>query len=396
MSSSASLVEDSEHDQRDLCSVLQHNPWSLYLGDCPVVTSYLRDKPLLSPVWSPLHILNIFLRAVGQVRSRTGVVAVVVMLLLQPAFVNNPLLGAVILAGLFLYEVEVGAGCALGGLAATTADLALGLHPPADLHSGVAAFNGVLVGTVIPILFPAFYPALGRSPAMWAAVALGAVTSVFVARAFGNLLSKFDVPYMALPFNLIAVCIFLTLQPVQLGRDLLTAEAEATTVSPELYENETLASANVSLSWEQVGRGVVVSMGQVYAVSEVEPSIVINLAVLLSSPLLFLVSSLGAALASLLSLAFLEPTEYETIYSGLWGYNGLLAMAAASCVFFPLTLHSFVTGLVNVAATVFVQRALQRNMDTVQEATTTIFFQYIGSIDKLRDYVISWWHQGGQ
>ena len=82
MSSSASLVEDSEHDQRDLCSVLQHNPWSLYLGDCPVVTSYLRDKPLLSPVWSPLHIINIFLRAVGQVRSRTGVVAIAVMLLL--------------------------------------------------------------------------------------------------------------------------------------------------------------------------------------------------------------------------------------------------------------------------------------------------------------------------
>ena len=307
------------------------------------------------------------------------------MLLLQPAFVNNPLLGAVILAGLFLYEVEVGAGCVLGGLAATTADLALGLHPPADLHSGVAAFNGVLVGTVIPILFPAFYPALGRSPAMWAAVALGAVTSVFVARAFGNLLSKFDVPYMALPFNLIAVCIFLTLQPVQLGSDLLPAEAEASTVSPDLYENETLASANVSLSWEQVGRGVVVSMGQVYAVSEVEPSIVINLAVLLSSPLLFLVSSLGAALASLLSLAFLEPTEYETIYSGLWGYNGLLAMAAASCVFFPLTLHSFVTGLVNVAATVFVQRALQRNMDTVQEATANNNFLPEGA---LINYVI--------
>lgn len=302
---------------------------------------------------------------------------------------NNPLLGAVILAGLFLYEVEVGAGCVLGGLAATTADLALGLHPPADLHSGVAAFNGVLVGTVIPILFPAFYPALGRSPAMWAAVALGAVTSVFIARAFGNLLSKFDVPYMALPFNLIAVCIFLTLQPVQLGRDLLPAEAEAeaTTVSPDLYDNETLASANVSLSWEQVGRGVLVSMGQVYAVSEVEPSIVINLAVLLSSPLLFLVSSLGAALASLLSLTFLEPGEYETIYSGLWGYNGLLAMAAASCVFFPLTLHSFVAGLVNVAATVFVQRALQRNMDTVQEATThNPFFPVL----REHSYVISW------
>ena len=50
---------------------------------------------------------------------------------------------------------------------------------------------------------------------------------------------------------------------------------------------------------------------------------------------------------------------------GIWGYNGLLSMAAVSCVFFPLTPSSLVAGLVNMAATVFVQRALARNMDTV-------------------------------
>ena len=40
-------------------------------------------------------------------------------------------------------------------------------------------------------------------------------------------------------------------------------------------------------------------------------------------------------------------------------------MAAVSCVFFPLTPSSLGAGLVNMAATVFVQRALARNMDTV-------------------------------
>ena len=50
---------------------------------------------------------------------------------------------------------------------------------------------------------------------------------------------------------------------------------------------------------------------------------------------------------------------------GLWGYNGLLSMAAVSCVFFPLTPSSLGADLVNMAATVFVQRALARNMDTV-------------------------------
>ena len=94
-------------------------------------------------------------------------------------------------------------------------------------------------------------------------------------------------------------------------------------------------------------------------------------------------STLGATLSTLTSLVFLESSEYEAVYDGeplgtentplvrllyslgIWGYNGLLSMAAVSCVFFPLTPSSLGAGLVNMAATVFVQRALARNMDTV-------------------------------
>ena len=45
----------------------QKNPWNVFLGDCPVVTTYLADKPVTSLTWAPVHVLNIFLRAVGQV-----------------------------------------------------------------------------------------------------------------------------------------------------------------------------------------------------------------------------------------------------------------------------------------------------------------------------------------
>ena len=93
---------------------------------------------------------------------------------LQPAFVNNPLLGLVILAALFLYDVEVGLGCLLGGLTATLVELLVGLHPWADLANGVSCFNGVLVGTVIPILYPAFYNT-DRSVAMWLAILGGSI-----------------------------------------------------------------------------------------------------------------------------------------------------------------------------------------------------------------------------
>merc|ERR1711976_1062387 len=105
-------------------------------------------------------------------------------------------------------------------------------------------------------------------------------------------------------------------------------------------------------------------MGQVYAVKEVNPSIVINLAVLLSSPVLFIMSTIGATAGTFLSMSFLAESEYQQIYDGIWGYNSLLSMAAVSCVFFPLTVTSFLAGLANVAATVFIQRALAYNMDT--------------------------------
>ena len=119
---------------------------------------------------------------------------------------------------------------------------------------------------------------------------------MFFARAFSNFLSKFNVPYMALPFNLVAVFVFLTLQPPQAQQAL-----------------ETEAELNKTLSWTDVGQGVIVSMGQVYAVNQLEPSLMMNLAVLLSSPVLFVMANIGAALGTLLSLSFIEISEYEEV-----------------------------------------------------------------------------------
>ena len=166
--------EEEELESSNLCSKLQHNPWNVYLGDCSVVSQFLSNKPLLSLKWTPLHTINIFLRAVGQV-SDSCVKIVLNYFLSQPAFVNNPLLGAIILAGIFLFDGVVGAGCVLGGITATLTDLLLGLHPLGDLNNGVVSFNGVLVGTVIPILFPVFYD-VDRSPVLWSAIFVGAIT----------------------------------------------------------------------------------------------------------------------------------------------------------------------------------------------------------------------------
>ena len=56
------------------------------------------------------------------------------------------------------------------------------------------------------------------------------------------------------------------------------------------------------------------------------------------------------------------------MYDGIWGYNSLLSMAAVSCVFFPFSPKSLMAGVLNAVATVGVQAALRRNMDTVRFA----------------------------
>jgi len=184
--------------------------------------------------------------------------------------------------------------------------------------------------------------------------------SVFFASAFNNFIGKFNVPYMALPFNIIAVCVFLTLQPSdQQAQPLLDDDQDNSTISISV----TASIQDNSISWMGVGRGILVSMGQVYAVNDVKSSCLMNLAVALSSPLLFILSSLGATIGCLLPLTFLPPADYQQIYDGIWGYNALLAMAAASCVFFPFSPVSFVAGIVNTVATVAIQQALRKNMD---------------------------------
>ena len=160
---------------------------------------------------------------------------------------------------------------------------------------------------------------------MWVAIAFGAIASVFVASAFNNFLSKFNVPYMALPFNLIITVIFLTLQPAAMDhlvkRDTSDLVGNNETISGNTtlmdHEDTDLLEADLEISWLRVGRGIVVSMGQVYAVNDVPASLVMHLAVLLSSPLLFVLSNTGAVIGSLLSLTFLPVSDYQQVSASI-------------------------------------------------------------------------------
>ena len=61
----------------------------------------------------------------------------------------------------------------------------------------------------------------------------------------------------------------------------------------------------LDIDWHKVGIGIALSMGQVWAVKNLIASSIINFAVFLHSPLLFVMATIGATIGTLIGVAFL-------------------------------------------------------------------------------------------
>ena len=83
---------------------------------------------------------------------------------------------------------------------------------------------------------------------------------------------------------------------VKSGENNVTISAWATA------DNDTASNYSIAgeVDWTLVGRGMLVSMSQVWGVNDIATSTMMNVAVLLASPLLFITSNFGAVIGSLL------------------------------------------------------------------------------------------------
>lgn len=310
--------------------------WNKYLGDGEELKRYLDEKPN-GYLWTSFKFLDIYFRSFG-----------------QTVFVNNPFLGLVFLLAISISNPTAGLGCALGGFISTGTDFLLGLHPITHLESGVSSFNGSLIGTVLCALFPLVD---ASQLDLWIGVCFGSLISVFISSALNNSLGQINVPFMTLPFNIVALVSFSSWQSDQVSP--LEVELEATNSSVEVL---------------RMMEGTILSMGQVFAIPGLTPSIIMWVAVILYSPLLALFSLLGATIGSSLPLLLLDAGDYETVYSGLWGYSCLLSMACVSWAVFPASPNSLLAGLVNTVATVFTQKALLRVLGKMSLPVFTLPF----------------------
>lgn len=203
------------------------------------------------------------------------------------------------------------------------------------MRNGVAAFNGVIVGLVGTAVYPAFY-STDRTVELWSCLAVGALarlldmdllctdtsrvffpSSIYVCKSLDRFLGKADLPYLAAPFNIIIVCVFLTLRPDAVD----PSENDGAPADPSFPDaaNATAAEDPAAVNWCMFGRGVLVSMSQVmkfvsernfgwskgllpqvWGIDDVATAATISLALFFFSPLLLVLCNVGAVMGSLL------------------------------------------------------------------------------------------------
>ena len=102
-------------------------------------------------------------------------------------------------------------------------------------------------------------------------------------------------PYLALPFNIVVVCSFLTIKPTT--TDYLALNSTTTAIPETTTEEESFSDEIV---WSKVWEGVLVSLSQVYGLNDVPLAIMVALATLIASPLLCASSFFGAFIGTFL------------------------------------------------------------------------------------------------
>lgn len=259
----------------------------------------------------------------------------------QIVFMNNPVTGLLILAGMSVFSLWLGFATALGVASSTAFALLLGLDRGA-VRAGLYGFNGALVGAGLAT----FLAASWSLQVMLYTVTVAAFSTMLVA-ALTLVLAGLKVPPLTLPFNLVTLAFLLAafslsrpeLSPVEprvpdVGADISTG-LRATESGPAVGLLEGVANA--------VLRGI----SQLFLADSILVGLIILAAILVCSRLAAALALLGSGVGMLTGLA-LGADGYE-VYHGLWGFNSFVTAVAIGDVFVALNWRSVILAAVAAA-----------------------------------------------
>ncbi|XP_041642499.1 urea transporter 2 isoform X2 [Cheilinus undulatus] len=270
---------------------------SYFAGDMPVFAKWMEKQNIL------LQLLDWVLRGAAQVM-----------------FVNNPLSGIIIFAGLILQNYWWALNGFVGTLAATVSALILQQSRGA-IAAGLYGYNGILVGLLMAVFSNAgnWYWWL-LLPNIFMSMMCPIVSS-----ALASINSRWDLPVFTLPFNIL-VCLH------------MVATGHYNNYFPQVLIQPRSELPNITWAEIDVAKlfmSVPVGIGQVYGCDNPLTGGLFIISLFISSPITCVHAVLGSAVGMVSGLALAAP--FGDIYFGLWGYNCVLACIAIGGMFYALT-----------------------------------------------------------
>ncbi|XP_026994097.2 urea transporter 2-like [Tachysurus fulvidraco] len=238
----------------------------------------------------------------------------------QVMFVNNPISGLIIFAGLILQNRWWALNGFVGTLFATISALILRQNRGA-IAAGLYGYNGILVGLLMAVFSNAgdWYWWL-LLPNIFMSMACPIVSS-----ALASINSRWDLPVFTLPFNIL-VCLH------------MVATGHYNLHFPQVLIQPRNSFPNITwseLDYALLFRSVPVGIGQVYGCDNPWTGVIFIVALFISSPITCAHAVIGSAVGMVSGLALAAP--FQSIYFGLWGYNCVLACIAIGGMFYALT-----------------------------------------------------------
>ncbi|MDR1953471.1 MAG: urea transporter [Clostridiales Family XIII bacterium] len=229
----------------------------------------------------------------------------------QIAFNDNPLSGLLFMIGCFVGSVQNGVSSVICALTATATAYLLRV-PAASLRPGLYTFNAALAGMGIALFI---FPGQAVTGGLVLFSVIGGVLCVFLTAAFSGLLSKWEVPPLALPYS----TVLFILVPASL---LLPIIEPTTSVVPHLGEMAVAASQD----WTFTGflTAFMNNFSEVLWQSAPLSGAFFLAGVLVASRVDFVMAIVGSALASGFAIALGLPQESNLI--GIYGYNAVLLL----------------------------------------------------------------------
>ncbi|XP_078530865.1 urea transporter 1 isoform X3 [Lissotriton helveticus] len=300
-------------------------------GDMSAFGDWLKEKPFI------FQFIDWVLRGTSQVM-----------------FVSNPISGLLIIIGLFIQNPWWAiAGC-LGTVVNTVAALILSQDRSA-IAAGLHGYNGILVGLLMAVFSD-------KGNWYWWLLLPVTVMSMIcpiLSSALASIFSKWDLPVFTLPFN-IAVCLH------------MAATGHYNVFFPTVLFEPISAVPNITWSNVEVPlllKAIPVGIGQVYGCDNAWTGGIFLVALFISSPMICLHAAIGSTVGMLAGLSLAAP--FKNLYSGLWGYNPVLACIAVGGMFYALTWQTHLLAVLCALYCAYLGAALANMMAVVGLASCT-------------------------